>query len=261
MIKKFCFCLAFVATLFFGEASYAVSFPKLTGQVVDAAHILTPETVNQIHQILPASEQIVVVTVPSLEGLSIEEYGYQLGRYWGIGDKDKDDGVLLLVAPNERLVRIEVGYGRESILTDAFSSMIIQNMIIPEFKKGDMNAGILKGVDGILSVLNSKKSISLKNGKVVSSASGLINNLKIEESPFEPFLFFGFFIVMGILIYYANKINPSKTDSSEKKSRRNRFKDDDFWNNHGSHGGGSFGGGGFHGGGGNFGGGGASGKW
>ena len=94
-----------------------------------------------------------MVTLDSLQGYTIEDYGYQLGRYWGIGQKGKNTGALLIVAPKEHKVRIEVGYGLEGTLTDAISATIIQNYILPSFKRGDYNAGVLAGTTSILSVL------------------------------------------------------------------------------------------------------------
>jgi len=104
----------------------APTFPTLTGRVVDDANLLSPEDEQTLTQELKdledkSSDQLVVVTLPSLQGYEIEDYGYQLGRHWGIGTKELDNGVLLIVAPNERKVRIEVGYGLEPILTDALS--------------------------------------------------------------------------------------------------------------------------------------------
>ena len=116
----------------------AQTFPKLTGRVVDDAHLLSPAQVQDLtskSEALEAStkRQFVVATVPSLEGRTIEDYGYRLGREWGIGQKGKDDGVILLVAPNERKVRIETGYGARVFLTDAVSSVIIREAILPHF--------------------------------------------------------------------------------------------------------------------------------
>ena len=95
-------------------------------------------------------EQVVVVTLDSLQGFSIEDYGYQLGRYWGIGQKGKNTGAMLIVVPKEHKVRIEVGYGLEGTLTDATSRTIIESKILPSFKRGDFNAGVLAGTASIL---------------------------------------------------------------------------------------------------------------
>ena len=123
------------------------NYPALTGRIVDNSSLLDAEVFSRIEQKLRAheektSDQVVVATLPSLQGYPIEDYGYQLGRTWGVGEKDKDTGAILLVAPNERKVRIEVGYGLEPVLTDALSSVIIQSAILPKFRDGDMQGGI-----------------------------------------------------------------------------------------------------------------------
>jgi len=120
--------------------------------------VLNSYTVGELTEILAAherasGEQVVVVTLPSLQGYTIEDFGYQLGRNWGIGQKGKNNGVLLIVAPRERKVRIEVGYGLEGELTDAICATIIQNYILPSLKRGDFNAGVLAGAKSILDVL------------------------------------------------------------------------------------------------------------
>ena len=140
-------------------AAYAgPTFPPLTGRVVDEAGLLTPEDRAALTGELAALEetstdQLAVVTLKSLQGYPIEDYGYQLGRAWGIGQKGKDNGVLLIVVPSEHKVRIEVGRGLEPILTDALSSIIINHAIVPEFRKGDFAAGIKAGVRDIKDVL------------------------------------------------------------------------------------------------------------
>jgi uncharacterized protein len=136
-------------------ASAGYDFPSLSGRVVDAAHLLPPDSRAAIAGKLKALEvrtrhQFVVVTVPSLRGHSIEDYGVTLGRSWGIGRKDIDDGVLLIVAPNERKVRIEVGYGLETALRDEEAKSIIDTAIMPAFRAGDFPRGIAGGVDGII---------------------------------------------------------------------------------------------------------------
>jgi len=141
----------------------AQDFPKLSGRVVDAADILPADVEAAIDARSAAIEaqtgaQLVVATVPSLQGYEIEEYGYRLGRAWGIGQKREagptgamqgDNGVILLVAPNDRKVRIEVGYGLEPVLTDALSSVIIQRQILPSFRAGDMAGGVSAGFEAI----------------------------------------------------------------------------------------------------------------
>ncbi len=149
---------AFVAFLLVLPA-VALDFPALSGRVVDDAGILDEETRAALTQKLAAFEarttdQLVVVTLKSLQGTSIEDFGVELGRHWQIGQRDKNNGVLLLVAPNERRVRIEVGYGLEGALTDAVSRLIIENGITPRFRAGDFAGGITRGVDDIVSVLS-----------------------------------------------------------------------------------------------------------
>lgn len=140
-------------------AAQTLSFPTLTGRVVDEASVLDATARATLIEALAGLEskttdQLVVVTLKSLQGTSIEDYGYQLGRRWQIGQKDKNNGVLLIVAPNERKVRIDVGYGLEGTLTDAISKFIIENSILPRFKVGDFSGGIKRGVEDIVQVLS-----------------------------------------------------------------------------------------------------------
>ncbi|MEP0642383.1 TPM domain-containing protein, partial [Parasphingorhabdus sp.] len=141
-----------IAFLAIASPAFSQSFPKLTGRVVDQANLLDPAQEAELTAKLAGLEtqsnrQLVVATVNSLEGYDIESYGYQLGRTWGIGqdgvgETEKDNGLILLVAPNDRKVRVEVGYGLEGIMTDALSAMIIQNDILPEFRNKNMAGGI-----------------------------------------------------------------------------------------------------------------------
>lgn len=140
-------------------AAQTLTFPVLTGRVVDEAGVLDATDRAALTESLAALEtkttdQLVVVTLKSLQGTAIEDYGYQLGRRWQIGQKDKNNGVLLIVAPNERKVRIEVGYGVEGTLTDAITKIIIENSILPQFKSGDFPGGIKRGVEDVIQVLS-----------------------------------------------------------------------------------------------------------
>jgi uncharacterized protein len=139
-------------------ARAALTFPPLTGRVVDDAHVLSPEVKAELTQKLAALEakngrQLVVVTLPSLQGQEIEDYGYQLGRAWGIGQKGSNTGALFIVVPSEHKVRIEVGYGLEPILTDAMTSVILQQFVLPKFKAGDVSGGIVDGTDALIQQL------------------------------------------------------------------------------------------------------------
>ncbi|QKF92260.1 YgcG family protein [Campylobacter sp. CCUG 57310] len=154
-MKKILSVLLLFAAIFAAE----LNFPHLTGRVVDEANILSNSAKENLTKILANHEsnttnQVVVVTLNSLQGRSLEEYSLELGRYWAIGQKDKDNGVLLVVAPNEKEIRIEVGYGLEGSLTDAISHEIIQRVIIPKFKDGNFEQGILDGVAKIIDFID-----------------------------------------------------------------------------------------------------------
>ena len=136
----------------------AVAFPALTGRVVDQAGVVDAAASTAIESKLVDLEnksgiQLVVATVKSLDGQEIEPYANDLFRFWKLGETKKNNGVLLLVAPNEHRVRIEVGTGLEGTLTDAVSSVIIRNAITPPFKTGDFSGGITRGVDDIITAL------------------------------------------------------------------------------------------------------------
>ncbi|WP_166363830.1 TPM domain-containing protein, partial [Pseudomonas akapageensis] len=157
-MRRFKLGLALMLLLAAALVQAALIFPALTGRVVDTAGMLDARSVAQLTQMLQAheqgtGEQIVVVTLPDLQGTNIEDYGYQLGRHWGIGQKGKDNGALLIVARDERKLRIEVGYGLEDRLTDAQSSVIINQLITPAFKQGNFSQGISAGVAAMIQVL------------------------------------------------------------------------------------------------------------
>jgi uncharacterized protein len=157
-------CLVLCLALCLGASSAsALDFPALTGRVIDQADVIVPVVRSDIEAKSKDLEeksgtQLVVATVKSLEGSDIETYANELFRTWKLGQAQKNNGVLLLVAPNEHKVRIEVGYGLEGTLTDALSSMIISTAIIPRFKTGDFSGGIERGVGGILDVLGGDAS-------------------------------------------------------------------------------------------------------
>ena len=133
-------------------------FPELNAIVVDEADMLGAKAEAQLREYLlghqrATGNQVVVVTVDDLQGYDIADYGYQLGRHWGVGQKGKDNGVLLIVAKTERKVRIEVGYGLEGDLTDAVSSNIVHAIILPQFKLGQFPKGIMLGAKSIVEAL------------------------------------------------------------------------------------------------------------
>ncbi|MGD9665006.1 MAG: YgcG family protein [Novosphingobium sp.] len=251
IVRLLCFAALLLGVLA-GPVS-AQEFPQLTGRVVDAAGIIPPDVETSLTAKLEALEkqsqrQLVVATLPGLQGYDIADYGYQLGRHWGIGDKERNDGALLIVAPNERKVRIEVGYGLEPVLTDGLSALIIQNDILPRFKAGDMPGGIVAGTDAIVQQLTLPPEEAQRIAAEAKSVS--------LAQPVWPALLFNlvFFLVIFISI----------TRMVRRGGRRYRtgMWPVIVWGGGGSRSSGGFSsGGGFSGGGGSFGGGGASGGW
>ncbi len=149
-----------IALLVVAGAAWAaeLQFPPLSGRVVDQAGILSAATRDSLTAMLAAHEQatreqVVIVTLASLQGFPIEDFGYRLGRSWGIGEKGKNTGALLIIAPKERTVRIEVGYGLEGRLTDAISRAIIERDIVPAFRQGNFDRGVVAGTAALLGAL------------------------------------------------------------------------------------------------------------
>ncbi len=255
-------CLA-VASVAVAPAWAELTFPPLTGRVVDAAHVLAAGTLAALDAKLAAQEakatdQLVVATVPSLQGTSIEDYANRLFRTWQIGQAKKNNGVLLLVAPNERKVRIEVGYGLEGILTDAVSATIIRNAIVPAFKSGDMAAGIVKGTDAILEILNLDPDEAKARAKKLESSDW-------TEEEVDNLIFLAVMVIfMGFIIWRVTRGGGPGGPAARRK-RGGAVAGGPIsweWGTGSSSGwsGGSSGGGGA-GGGGSSGGGGASGDW
>ena len=235
----------------------APTFPTLTGRVVDEADIISPAAEGALEQKLSAFEaqttsQFVVVTLKSLQGYEIADYGYQLGRAWEIGQKDKDNGVLLIVAPSERDVRIEVGYGLEGDLTDAVSRLIIENSILPKFRNGDMAGGVTAGVDDVVKVLSGD----------ADEYKSRAEQLPKSYEPNRPDGGSTSLVVPVLIIVILLIISSQRT-----RRRVSRWNEElggfggGGWSSGSSTGGWSSGPGGFSGGGGSFGGGGASGRW
>jgi uncharacterized protein len=238
--------------------------PALTGRVVDAAGALSASTIDIITSQLQGYEaattnQVVVVTLPDLKGYPIEDWGLALGRGWGLGQKGKDNGVILIVAPHDRQLRIEVGYGLEGQLPDATADKIIRAEIVPRFKAGDLDGGVIAGVNAILAALGGNYSPSAIEAGKREDVGVLIGHYL---GPCLVFLFLIVFIVTHIRRKYdpARRrnvfywyVDPTSYSSGSSTGRG-------FSSGFSSHGGG-FSGGGFSGGGGSFGGGGASGRW
>ncbi|WP_310225928.1 TPM domain-containing protein [Sphingobium xenophagum] len=262
--------MALFFLLVLAPAAWAQDFPKFDDKgVVDAANLLDPAQEQALSEKLIAQKQasgrsLVVATIPDLQGYDIADYGYRLGRSWGIGDKDSN-GALLIVAPNDRKVRIEVGYGLEGTLTDALSSQIIRNAITPRFKAGDMPGGILAGVDQITALLALPPEEAQARAAAAEAEARKANSGGGAILGFWAVMFFVFFILLPLL----------SRAGGGKRYRRGRGSmpiilwgpgaGSSGWGSGGGSGwggGGGFGGGGggFSGGG-SFGGGGASGGW
>jgi uncharacterized protein len=253
------FCI--IGTLAFA----AFDFPPLTGRVVDQANVMTAQSRGALETKLKDLEdksgiQLVVATVKSLQGSDVETYANELFRFWKLGQAQKNNGVLLLVAPAEHKVRIEVGYGLEGTLTDALSSVIIASAIIPRFKTGDFSGGIERGVDGIISVLSGDTADWQPKVEVrQEDASADIDKL-------FPLLFF---LLMVFICWYLIRNAGGGGPGSGTTRRRGGpvivpFPGPGWGGGWGGGSSGGFGGGfggGFSGGGGSSGGGGASGSW
>jgi uncharacterized protein len=235
-----------------GAAAAALDFPALAGQrVVDEAGVLSAETSGKLTALLAEHErqthnQVVVVTLKSLRGISIEQYGYQLGRAWGIGQKGANNGALVIVSPSTHDVRIEVGYGLEGVLTDAQSKLIVENVMLPYFRKGDYDGGVLNGTITTLQALGGHPSATAS--APLADTGGNSDSGGGSHIPI-------IFIVIVLWIVFGRFFWPLFFLGGLGGGRG--------WGGGGGFGGGFGGGssGGFSGGGGSFGGGGASGHW
>jgi uncharacterized protein len=258
----------------------AQTFPPLTGRIVDQAHLLSPAQVADLTSKSEALEaqsgrQFVVATVTSLEGYPIEDYAYRLGRFWKIGSAKNNDGVVLVVAPNERKVSIATGYGAGGFMTDAMSGIIIREAILPHFKQNppDYGGGIVAGADAIIKQMSLPPEEAQKN---VAAAEQAQKQRQHSGGNPLPVIFWAM-IIGFVLLSMARRaggrryryrgggggVNPwIVLWGLSELSRASRGRDGwggGSWGGGGDWGGG--GGGGFSGGGGSFGGGGASGSW
>lgn len=303
-MKKLLLILTFLFT--FLNADITQYFPKLDGRVIDQVNLLSEPVKKDINDILEkheveTSNQIVVVILKTLNGYQIEDYSYQLGRFWGIGQKDRDNGVLLVVSMEEKKIRIEVGYGLEGALTDKISYEIINYTIRPNFRANQYELGILKAVNEIMNAIkgeytpkiiddnfDSKKHefIALLYFGIIfvsmfmNSISRRVKSQFFYKTTKSSILsgFFGFFtfviaqgftsyylilsILLFIIVFIFNFITTKNVDFDKLPKNNSNSSNSTGWGSSGGFGGG-FGhsGGGFSGGGGGFGGGGASGGW
>ncbi len=247
--------------LFTASLVQAQTFPALSGRVVDAANIIPDGDEAALTAKLKDLEdrsgrQLVVATIPDLQGYPIEDFGYQLGRTWGIGQKSVNNGALLIVAPNERKVRIEVGYGLEPILTDLYSGVIIRDMILPRFKAGDYPGGIATAVNAISKQLALPPEEAAARAKQIGAQAQSSHGGGLDLGT----------VIFWLLIFIFF-ILPMLRAMFGSRGRRYGAGPVIIWGGGGSSWGGGGGGsswgdgGGFSGGGGSFGGGGSSGSW
>lgn len=281
-ILLLCLCAFFLLVTLSGAAEV----PPLRAHVNDYASMLSPEVAQRLEEELAAFErsdstQIVVLTIPSLEGEVLEEYSIKVVEAWKIGQKGKDNGALLLVVKNDRKVRIEVGRGLEGKLTDLVSGRIIRNEIRPAFKSGDYNAGIVAGVRAIEATARGEykaEARDIREGKrganpiftllvfvllgtvflggISRFLGGLAGAVGLPVAALLSFSGLSMFllVLLGFAGFVLGLVLPLLFGG-----RGGFFGGGPFFG--GGYGGGSFGGGGFSGGGGSFGGGGASGDW
>jgi uncharacterized protein len=249
--------VAVVALILFVLPAQALDFPALSGRVIDEANILDAGVRAALTQKLADLEgkttnQLVVVTLKSLQGTTIEDFGVQLGRRWQVGQQDKNNGVLLIVAPNERKVRIEVGYGLEGALTDAVSRLIIENSILPRFRANDYSGGISRGADDIIRVLS-------------GDAAEFKQRAAQRPDGLPPWVLMA--IALAVFLVVATIVSMLRQTGGPPSAlgRRRRNSGWSGWSSGSSSGSswssGSSSSGGFSGGGGSFGGGGSSGSW
>lgn len=252
----------FVALLLvaFSLPVFSLEVPAWTGPVNDLAQVMTAQQRQELTDYLTnlnnqTGIQMAVLTVPSLEGDSIEDFSFRTASAWKLGQAKEDNGALLVVSEGDRELRIEVGYGLEGLLTDAKSGLIIRNIITPHFRNGDYGSGIVEGIKNMVGV-------ATEDAQLISA------DMTEEEEEFDgqsllvAALFFGLYF--AILTFAITKSVKSKRNGSATGGSV-RIPTSAFGSGNSSFGSGfssrnSFGGG-FSGGGGSFGGGGASGKW
>ena len=246
----------------------ALEIPALKGRVNDTAGLLSPGAVREIEGYLAAVEsasgaQIVLLTIPSLEGESLEYYALRTAETWGIGRAGRDDGALLLVALAEKKIRIEAGYGLESVLTDAASGYIIREIMVPAFRSGNIEAGIAGGLEAMGGLAAGEGDIAPEDIRRSESRGGGGGGTPV------PLFFIAFILIFmlsrmgGYRRFRRRGMSPASAlfmGMAMGSLGRSRYGGYGGSMGSGFSGGGGFGGG-FSGGGGGFGGGGASGGW
>lgn len=240
--------VSILLSLIFASSIFALSVPNLTSPIVDNANLISDGVEQNINnQLEDLSDstgiQLAVLTIPTLEGEVLESYSMKVAETWELGSAEKDTGVLLLIALEERSIRIEVGYGLEGVLTDTKCGLIIRNVIAPEFRNGNYQAGIVNAVNNMVGLVKGDESLVSK--RVLNESSG--------DS--------GAFIFMGVVLLYGFIFVMAVISSKKRGPRTGTGTRTTPYVHHIPRNFGGGGGGGFSGGGGSFGGGGASGGW
>lgn len=248
------FALVLLPAAAFAAPASGPQFPALTGRVVDGAHVLSPEQQADLTARLATleqqtSRQLVVVTLPSLNGYDIEDYSNQLLRHWGIGQKGTNNGALFVVVPSEHKVRVEVGYGLEDVLTDALSSVILQRTVLPKFRSGDIAGGVIDGTNALIQQLSADPSTAEQTAAEAARAP-----VQHRGNPL------GAIIPLIILFFIFSRVFGRRRGGGGWFWPLLFLSGSRGWGGGGG-GWGDGGGGGFSGGGGSGGGGGASGSW
>ncbi|HEY6084431.1 MAG TPA: TPM domain-containing protein [Nitrospira sp.] len=273
-------------------SAIALDVPPLTGRIVDESHTLSSADVDQLTAVLKSHEektgnQVAVLILPSLQGEALEEFSHRVATTWKLGRKGTDNGVLLLIALQERKIRIEVGYGLEGTLTDLRSAHIIRNEIVPLFRSGNISGGVRAGIEAILKTIegtyqaqdrspdrpSAERGLPAVGSILIGIVVGFLAGLVLSQGLRSTRAFFG--SVLAFLVAQSASILSGVAAGGLTaillwlvlKAARGRGRSSAFddWTWYSSRGGGwsggSFDGGGFSGGGGDFGGGGASGDW
>lgn len=193
---KIQFILIAFFLLLFSNSLFSTNYPTYHGYVNDYANLIDPQKESQINSMISSLEkntsvEIAVLTVDDLAGLDIETYAVELFEKWKIGKRDLDNGILILVSKNDRQVRIEVGYGLEGKIPDLVANDIIENQMIPQFKKGDFGEGIFDAVDRISSIVD-------PNSTSVSQTSYYSNS---SDSPLEIVCCISLFLLFLIILF------------------------------------------------------------
>jgi uncharacterized protein len=201
-MKKAYISMAVLVLVSLSFQLFGVEIPYLTGRVNDNALILSEETQSLLSEMLKVHEekttnQVVVLTVPTLDGENIEDYAYRVFQEWQLGQKDKDNGILIVVVPNDRKMRIEVGYGLESIMTDLQAGRIIRDIMTPRFRDGDFNGGIIEGAQAVIATLEGEPVAGL-NDTVESNENSAVSGFEGPDLPLTERILFGAFI-FGII--------------------------------------------------------------